>query len=189
MTKEERLKRWHESHVRIERALKTLARQTRPKRRMLECVLRVWLAPMLALYFATGCTLEVQDPYGGTARVTIGDGGATPTDSATASIEAKPTIEAPTGLVEIGGEKVKPGLAKLFAAINRALRLKRYREGRDIAQGLARAFGAALHKSGSGGSSAFSGRTSPDRKPPKSDTELRSDDAFNDMRSVIEESK
>lgn len=146
------------------------------------------LPSALVLVFSTGCTLEVQDPYGGTARVTIGDGGddgAASTGSTTESAAAKPTTEAPTGLVELGGEKVKPGLAKLFAAINRAVRLKRYREGRDIAQGLARAFGAALHKSGSGGL----GGTAADEKPPKSDTELRADDAFDDMKTVIEESK
>lgn len=146
-----------------------------------------WGFVSAALLFATGCTLEVQDPYGGTARVTIGDGGddgAASTGSTAESAAVEPTTEAPTGLVEIGGEKIKPGLAKLFAAINRAMRLKRYREGRDIAQGLARAFGAALHKSGSG---AAVGTT--DRKPPKSDTELRADDAFDDARSAIEESK
>lgn len=145
-----------------------------------------WGFVSAALLFATGCTLEVQDPYGGTARVTIGDDSATSTGLTTGSAAAKPTTEAPTGLVEIGGEKVKPGLAKLFAAINRALRLKRYREGRDIAQWLARAFGAALHKSGSTPRESGSRRAA---KPPKSDTELRADDAFDDMKTVIEDSK
>ncbi len=145
------------------------------------------IAILCAALFATGCTLEVQDPYGGTARVTIGDGNGTSAPVVpSGDTSSKPSAETSTGLVEIGGEKVKPGLAKLFVAINRALRMKRYREGRAIAQGLAQAFGAALHKSGSSSREDGSRQAA---KPPKSDTELRSEDAFDDMSSVIEESK
>lgn len=145
------------------------------------------LALLCAVVFASGCTLEVQDPYGGTARVTIGDGeeGSALVVPSASHASSEPSSETSDGMVELGGEKIKPKLANLFAAINRALRLKRYREGRDIAQGLARAFGAALRKSGSGGL----GGTAADWKPPKSDTELRSEDAFDDMKAVIEESE
>ncbi len=145
------------------------------------------IAILCAAIFASGCTLEVQDPYGGRARVTIGDGegsGSTSVTPTTGYTGSTPSAETSSGLVEIGGEKIKPKLANLFAAMNRALRLKRYREGRDIAQGLARAFGAALH--------GLPSRESGSRqaaKPPKSDTEPRSEDAFDDMKSVIQDSK
>lgn len=144
------------------------------------------LALLCAVVFASGCTFAVKDPYGNETSVTIGDGDDSGSATVVPSVDhtgSEPSAETSDGMVELGGEKIKPKLANIFAAMNRALRLKRYREGRDIAQSIARAFGAALRKSGSDGSDTSR------RKPPKSDTELRAGDAFNDMQSVIEDSE